>query len=466
MRLRGGAADIDGAPSPDSPQGRRRTSMRRWVAGALTLLAAGVLLWVFGGVTPDETRSSRLPRPSSSSSDATAQPSLPPLPTQQGQETAAPAALDVAAPVRFGSEGVGVLGKLGVRARLRTLLKSGSDLCDMCGPTNPGAAAAASSEPWKDADLERLPAFCKAQGAEDAEAVPHYEGNQLPLADDDVVLPERTAAIFVAIGTTLHGVDKKKKGEAGGGQDYLEHAVRQWRLFNPPTESVVYIVISDKYRDDAVVLRWATEFEAEIVWESEIQATPYWKEYERVFYVQGYMHPGGSRKDGNKDFNKLVMQRFHVVHALMLQKKLTHVVHLENDILLYARWRDLLKPIVRCGHQMSSTFASPKGVIPSVVYIRSAEAIRKLVEFVNSLLSCGGTCLGRTRQSCGTQSRYCKWTTKGSQEYSGACQPNFGYHLNKVLKMGMYANDMYVPSPGARQDTPRHNARAHTGRTS
>ena len=288
------------------------------------------------------------------------------------------------------------------------------------------------------------PYFCaesKNGGTKNREV--HHEGNQIPL-EEVPELKEKLPAVFIAIGANLHGVaSSAKNGGHSGGQDYVAHCLAQWRLFNPPSESDVYLVVSDAFKSDAAVLQWVKQYQITLVLESELEMTEYWVEYLRTFYVQGYMHPGGSRKEGNKDFNRLVMQRFHVVHALMKQRGLENVVHLENDVLLYARWRDLIEPIVRCQHEISSTFASPKGVIPSVVYIKNADSLGRLLEFVNGILLCGETCLNQTRDTCGHHSESCLWTKKGAQEYSGACQPKFGYTLNTVMKMGVYANDMY-----------------------
>eukprot|EP00757_Euglenozoa_sp_SAG-D1_P020943 gene20942-7808_t len=61
--------------------------------------------------------------------------------------------------------------------------------------------------------------------------------------------------------------------------------------------------------------------------------SPEWERYLKVFYIQGFMHPGGDRKKGHGKFNQHVCERFYALYSLMKQKQLTHVLHMENDIM-------------------------------------------------------------------------------------------------------------------------------------
>ena len=320
----------------------------------------------------------------------------------------------------FGSEAIGALGKLGVSSKLPEKLQKGSHLCSQCLPKNP----------------IDLPAFCSQTESEMRLSNDlHFESNQR-VTSEDIDIPKTHTMIYVAIGSSLHGVN----GSSGGRQDYVFEAIKQWRLFNNPDESHVILVVSDEFATEATTLTKARELSVEIVSEKDIPVTPFWERYLKVFYIQGYMHPGGSRKTGNKDFNRLVMQRFHVLHALIKHRNLEHVVHTENDIMVYSRWADQVTPIIKCGMQLASTFASPKGVIPSVVYIKNYLSLEHMISFVNDLLTCGEKCLGKAKDSCPAG---CTWTSSGSEARSGGCLPSFGISLNKALKIGTYANDMY-----------------------
>eukprot|EP01062_Namystynia_karyoxenos_P049085 TRINITY_DN37505_c1_g1_i1.p1 TRINITY_DN37505_c1_g1~~TRINITY_DN37505_c1_g1_i1.p1 ORF type:complete len:570 (+),score=131.17 TRINITY_DN37505_c1_g1_i1:73-1710(+) len=320
------------------------------------------------------------------------------------------------------ADGVGPLGRIGKRAALREKLRS--NLCSKCRPVG-----------------STRPEFC----SEDSATVPSpvYDFTARPQPARAAALPRATPAIFVALGDRLHA----PPGQVTGRQDYVEEALRQWRLFNPPEESKVFLIVSDVYRGTGnVTWQWARKYHITLVFDSEVSTTPEWARYQEVFYVQGYMHPGGTRKTGNMHFNKLVMQRFHAVHALMQREGLTHAVHMENDIMVYSRWRDHLEAVVNCGPALASTFASPKGVIPSVVYIRDAEAVGDLVRFVNDLLSCSELCsrphLTTPAKCAAADADACTWSKKGAVSYAGQCFGKFGTDLNKLLGIGLYANDM------------------------
>jgi hypothetical protein len=101
------------------------------------------------------------------------------------------------------------------------------------------------------------------------------------------------------------------------------------------------------------------------------------------------MHPGGNRQTGNRFFNQLVSERFFALHGLIEKLDLKHAVHLENDNMVYGDMRPMVETVARCGHRLASTFGNTRGVIPGIVYVRDAAAIRHLCDFINDFLSCG-----------------------------------------------------------------------------
>lgn len=172
--------------------------------------------------------------------------------------------------------------------------------------------------------------------------------------------------VYSVLGQRLYGP---------GGQSYAWESVRQWRLFHPTdADSTIYMVMDDSTIDtDAKVRAAAKEYGVRLVKRSTI-LTDLWERYHEVFYVQGLMHPGGSKKTGNLQFNQLVSERLFAVHALMKHLNLTDVIHLENDIMVYEGFSAWISPIRTCGHRIASTIANVKGVIPGVVYFRDAAA--------------------------------------------------------------------------------------------
>ena len=224
---------------------------------------------------------------------------------------------------------------------------------------------------------------------------PAFSFDQTPIASAKEVRPPLPSAITTSVPSSskneklsviYSGLGQRFFGP--GGQDYVLLAIAQWRKFHPPAISDIYLIMDDNMTGLTEVVAAAKKYAVEIVARSTIM-TPEWRRYPSVFYRQGYMHPGGSRETGHKEFNQLVSERFFAVHGLMRKRKLTHVLHFENDNLVYADMRPVVEAAARCGYLMASIFGSLKNVIPGVLYIRHAEAIGHFCGFLNDFLSCG-----------------------------------------------------------------------------
>lgn len=175
-----------------------------------------------------------------------------------------------------------------------------------------------------------------------------------------------------------------------GGQSYVVEAIRQWRLFHDTESSDIFLILDDNMTSIPDVVECVRAYRVQLVRRSEIM-TRLWEQYANVFYVQGFMHPGGSRKTGHQHFNQLVSERFFALHGLMKLKGLTNVIHFENDNMVYGDMRPVVDAAERCGYRLASTFANHKHVIPGVLYIRDAMSIEALCQFIVSFLSCGET---------------------------------------------------------------------------
>lgn len=149
------------------------------------------------------------------------------------------------------------------------------------------------------------------------------------------------------------------------------------------------MIVSTELFINPLVQKNATHFDVTLVdFEKEL-INDDWRRYESVFYVQGYMHPCGSRKSGNRDFNKLVSARFFAIEALMRQRNLRHVMCLENDMMVYTNFGETVQAVKNCGWRIASMFPHSKGVIPGLMYVRDSRDMLKLSQFINDLLSCG-----------------------------------------------------------------------------
>jgi hypothetical protein len=229
------------------------------------------------------------------------------------------------------------------------------------------------------------PAFCTAVPP------PVYSFSRDPsIAQPQVTDPDRTVVVFSALGERYYGP---------GGQEYVWEAVRQWRLFHPATESDVRVIVDDAVATDPNVVGNASSYDVTLERKRAIMpSVPEWRRFDRVFYIQGYMHPGGSRETGNKKFNQLVMARFFGLQGLMRRDGLHNVIHLENDMMVYRDFRGVVGAWARCGAPLATIFPAAKGAIPGVLLVRDADAIGRFTSYATDLLSCGGVKFGKLVQ--------------------------------------------------------------------
>ena len=75
-------------------------------------------------------------------------------------------------------------------------------------------------------------------------------------------------------------------------------------------------------------------------------------------------------------------ERFFCLETLMAKAGLEHVVHLENDVMLYAEPRALLPVLDRCYPALAATFDAPGRCVPGFVYARQAAAVTRLNQFI------------------------------------------------------------------------------------
>ena len=192
-------------------------------------------------------------------------------------------------------------------------------------------------------------------------------------------LPQTLPVIFCALGMRFYGP---------GGQSYVLEAIQQWRLFHSPSMSEVYLILHKTTLEKEEIQQFAKEFDVSLV-EEESLWTPEWRRYFRVFYVQGYMHPGGSRQTGHHKFNQYVSERFFAVESLMRSRSLINVLHLEGDMMVYDNLLSVVHSCVRCGYRMATTFPHTKGAIPSVLFVKEPDDLSRFTTYMNDFLSCG-----------------------------------------------------------------------------
>ncbi|KEG12315.1 hypothetical protein DQ04_01801000 [Trypanosoma grayi] len=231
------------------------------------------------------------------------------------------------------------------------------------------------------------PLFCDRERFLQTHGSPRFDFSHIP-RDALRRNGERVDVIYSAIGERFYGA---------GGQSYVFDSIRQWRLFHSSDESRVFLVMDDARMLDPQTVIYQRDLDITLVAKSSVES-PRLERYRRLFYIQGFMHPGGNRSTGNKHFNQLVTERFFAVAAVMNRFGLRHVLHVENDNMIYANMRRIVTAIARCGYDIASTAPSADIFVPGVVYIRDAASIERFVDYLNDFLDCGksfGLAVGR-----------------------------------------------------------------------
>ncbi|MFH1985906.1 MAG: hypothetical protein ABIL58_29070 [Pseudomonadota bacterium] len=75
-------------------------------------------------------------------------------------------------------------------------------------------------------------------------------------------------------------------------------------------------------------------------------------------------------------------ERFFYLETLMAWAGLTHVCHLENDVMLYADLAVLAPVFDRCYPAMAATFDAPGRCVPGFVYARDRASLGRLTAFI------------------------------------------------------------------------------------
>lgn len=126
--------------------------------------------------------------------------------------------------------------------------------------------------------------------------------------------------------------------------------------------------------------------------------SPTHRRYERLA-------PAGDRFRGG--FWRYTTERFFFLETLMAEAGLERVIHLENDVMLYADLTGLMPVFEGCYPALAATFDAPGRCVPGFVYARDAGAVGALTRFVVEVLGRGGrwrndmALLAGFRVSCG-----------------------------------------------------------------
>jgi hypothetical protein len=189
--------------------------------------------------------------------------------------------------------------------------------------------------------------------------------------------------VYVLLGTPLHQV-------------WTLDSIRQARLFNPMAR-LMLVHTDELYRDRN---DWIFELEdlgVHLVnftaiadgWYAEFAAN-----YERVWKENGRgmiptVDDGTGVGRSNLNFAALTFERLGALYRTMQVHKMTHVLHVENDQMVYGTLGRVVKGAKDCGVRLAMTRAGRTQMAPAVVYAADAQALFGLLDFMNQVLAKG-----------------------------------------------------------------------------
>lgn len=152
---------------------------------------------------------------------------------------------------------------------------------------------------------------------------------------------------------------------------YMLSTVKQIRTFNP--KSPIFLVASHE----------ALKNEKVGTWEANLVLVPY-ETLEKTPEHEKFFQTSEKKKNYYKGFVNHTTERFYYLYDLIAQFELENVIHLENDVLLYAEAQDLLPVLCKHYPALGVTFDNDKRGIAGFMFIRRKNALRDFLRFINT----------------------------------------------------------------------------------
>jgi hypothetical protein len=170
---------------------------------------------------------------------------------------------------------------------------------------------------------------------------------------------------------------------------HLPTAISQARLFNP--DCSIYLLANAE-----TLQRNPLSHDLRFVECISVETLPFSKIHKK-FRAQSKLD-----KTFRNGFWTFTLERFFYLSALMQQRRLTDVFHIENDVMLYADLVQLLPIFQRhFPHQIAAIFDNDLRCVPSFLYIAERKPLKKFLQRVANHVHQGGTdmeYLGKFRQ--------------------------------------------------------------------
>lgn len=168
-------------------------------------------------------------------------------------------------------------------------------------------------------------------------------------------LNQKPSLVFVHIGKKL--------------PDYLPYAIEQAKIFNPGCP--IYVLGNQKA---------LKKLSPDLCTPIAIESIPKSKDHKKFLKT--------SRSD--KGFWTVTTERFFYLESFMKAKNLSHVFHLESDVMLYSDLEQILPVFKRhYPNQIGATFDNDDRCIAGLVYIPNAKPLTQFVQYVSTVAKRG-----------------------------------------------------------------------------
>ncbi len=157
---------------------------------------------------------------------------------------------------------------------------------------------------------------------------------------------------------------------------YIHDCIHQFRLWNPTTPA--YLILEPIHRDRPHPFwnRNNLSQKIQLIYTDELTPTQQHKEF-----VRTYVGDTGFRKG----YWRHVRERFYFIEELMLQRSLTHVISMEYDVLVYARFSELLEKFKTSHQTLRFVKDNRDRGHPAFLYIPNTAEIEKFTIFLTGL---------------------------------------------------------------------------------
>ena len=159
---------------------------------------------------------------------------------------------------------------------------------------------------------------------------------------------------------------------------YLRDCVHQIRLWNPPEDLDIFIVLEPCHSGKDFWIELIAKYNVRLVYTNELEPTA-----EHTAFLKGYV----GDTDFRKGYWRHVKERFFYMEEVIRTFGLGPIVAMEYDILLYAHVKELLVRLLEHSpRQLAMVMDNEERGHPGFLFIPSAAAIQRFNAFIVEMI--------------------------------------------------------------------------------